>query len=146
MAKRKRKPRGESKRKEDARNIFQEFEIGLGKAVLGGDRTNVDALHMLGQALTRARRHKEALEVDLKLVEILPDDPISHYNLACSYSLMKKLSESIGELRNALKLGYNDIPHMLKDRDLANVRKDRRFRRLVEKRWGRRQSSRRKKS
>ena len=142
MAKRKRTTPGGSKRKKKTHDIFREFEIGLGRAVLGGDRTNIDALHMLGQALTRARRHKEALEVDLRLVELLPEDPISRYNLACSYSLLKKLNESIVELRNALKLGYNDIPHMLKDRDLANVRKDRRFRRLVEKRWGRRQSRR----
>ena len=146
MARRKRKTPRANRKKDTSAHIFREFEIGLGRAALGGNERNVDALQMLGQALTRARRHKEALEVDLQLVKLLPDDPVTHYNLACSYSLLKKVGDSIRELRSALKLGYSDIPHMLRDRDLANVRTDARFRKLVEKKWGRRQSSRRKKS
>jgi tetratricopeptide (TPR) repeat protein len=56
-----------------------------------------------------------------------------HYNLACLYSLKNEIDAAIGALEKAFAAGYNDFQWAGKDGDLANVRKDPRFRPLVEK-------------
>jgi tetratricopeptide (TPR) repeat protein len=113
--------------KKFSRRLFFEFEIGLSKAILKVDPTHIEALQMLGHALTHARRHREALEVDKKLVKLLPREPIAFYNLACSYSNLRRPGEALRALRRALQLGYRDFESMLKDPDLKNLRKDPRF-------------------
>jgi tetratricopeptide (TPR) repeat protein len=94
---------------------------------------------MLGQALTRVGRHNEALEADLRLADLRPKDPVAFYNLACSYSNLENLDAAFDALRRAFDLGYRDYRHMLRDPDLENVRRDRRFKSLLDKKWGKRQ-------
>jgi Flp pilus assembly protein TadD len=125
-----------------AHPLFDEFEIGLARAALASSPRNAQACEMLGQALTRAGRHQEALEADLRLTGLRPRDPVAYYNLACSYSNLTHVDAAFEALQRAFELGYNDYPHLLKDPDLANVRKDRRFQTLLEKKWGRRQGRR----
>lgn len=123
----------------EARVLFDEFEIGLCRAASDADARNHRALELLGQALTRASRHQEALEVDLRLTQVRPRDPVVFYNLACSYSNLEDLDGAFGALRRAFELGYNDYPHLLRDPDLKNLRQDRRFKALLDKKWGKRQ-------
>ncbi len=122
-----------------ARAILSSFEVGLSRAVLESNPQDVRALEMLGQALTRAGRHDEALEADLRLAGLRPKDPIAFYNLACSYSHLENLDAAFDALHRAFDLGYRDYRHLLKDPDLENVRRDRRFKRLLDKKWGKRQ-------
>ncbi len=122
-----------------AREIFDDFEIGLARAALEADPKNARALEALGQALTRARRHQEALEADLKLTSIRPKDPVAYYNLACSYSNLENLDGAFEALRRAFELGYNDYRHLLRDPDLEKVRRDRRFKKFLDRKWGKRQ-------
>ncbi|MHC4606023.1 MAG: TPR end-of-group domain-containing protein [Planctomycetota bacterium] len=124
-------------------DILREFEIGLARAALAGNKGSFEALQMLGHALTRSGRHREAIAVDRRIVELRPKDPVSHYNLACSYSNLNEADRAFEALERAFDLGYRDVRHMLVDEDLRNVRGDPRFRKLVERRWGRRQSRRR---
>jgi Flp pilus assembly protein TadD len=124
---------------DQAKTLFDEFEIGLSRAALGVDRKNDRALEMLGQALTRAGRHQEAFEADLRLTHLRPRDPVAFYNLACSYSNLENIDEAFQALRRAFDLGYNDYRHLLRDPDLENVRRDRRFKALLDKKWGKRQ-------
>src|SRR5687767_3220508 len=119
-----------------AERIFQSFEIRLAKSVIDHDPKHVEALTILGAALTRAGRHEEALEVDLKTTTLLRNEPSAFYNLACSYSVLNRVDEAISALRKALDLGYRDFNHLLKDDDLKNVRKDARFRELLNRKWG----------
>jgi tetratricopeptide (TPR) repeat protein len=119
--------------------LFDEFEIGLARAVTEGNPGNPRALEMLGQALTRARRHGEALEADLRLSSLRPGDPVVFYNLACSYSNLENLDAAFDALRRAFDLGYRDYRHLLRDPDLENVRRDGRFKSLLDKKWGKRQ-------
>ena len=42
-------------------------------------------------------------------------------------------------VKGAFDLGYNDYRHLLKDPDLENLRKDRRFKSLLNRQWGKRQ-------
>ena len=116
-----------------------EFDIGLARAILCGNPTHFEALRMLGNALTITGRHEEALQIDQRLVKLLPKDPMSHYNLACSRSNLGQVDQAFGALEKAFELGFRDYKHLLRDRDLENVRKDPRFQKLLERRWGRRQ-------
>jgi tetratricopeptide (TPR) repeat protein len=122
-----------------ARDLFDEFEIGLTRGVLDVTPRHVKALEVLGQALTRTGRHQEALESDLRLSSLKPRDPVVFYNLACSYSNLVNLDGAFDALRRAFELGYNDYPHLLRDPDLENVRRDRRFKQLLDRKWGKRQ-------
>ncbi len=127
------KPRRESGR------LLTEFEIGLARAALDANPRHAGALRMLGEALTRAGRHQEALEVDLRLTTIHPRDPAAFYNLACSYSHLEDIDGAFDALQRAFELGYRDYRHMLQDPDLSKVRRDRRFKELLRKKWGKRQ-------
>ena len=122
-----------------ARAILSAFEVGLSRAVLESNPQDLRALEMLGQALTRAGRHDEALDADLRLADLRPKDPIAFYNLACSYSHLENLDAAFDALHRAFDLGYRDYRHLLRDPDLENVRRDRRFKRLLDKKWGKRQ-------
>ncbi len=122
-----------------AQQLHDEFEIGLARAAVEADPRNVRAFQLLGQALTRVGRHQEALEADLRVTQLAPKDPVAYYNLACSFSNLEDLDGAFESLHRAFELGYNDYRHLLRDPDLENVRRDRRFKRLLDKKWGKRQ-------
>jgi tetratricopeptide (TPR) repeat protein len=125
--------------KREADELIQGFEISLSRAVLKVRPDWFEALTMLGHALTKSGQHKQALAVDHKLAKIRADDPIVHYNLACSLSNLERVDESLDALGRALELGYKDFAYMLGDPDLQNVRRDPRFKQLLDRRWGKRQ-------
>jgi TolA-binding protein len=52
------------------------------------------------------------------------------YNVACGYALMGKTEEAIDWLEMAVKLGWQNWPHMKTDSDLDSLRKERRFQRI----------------
>jgi len=124
-----------------ADRLFHALEIGLARGVLSVHDQHVGALLSLGSALTFAGRHQEALEADLRTVEILKDDPAAWYNLACSYSNLAQVDESLDMLKKAIDLGYIDFPYLLADPDLENARRDPRFKEILNRKWGKRQPS-----
>ncbi len=122
-----------------ADRIFNRFEIGVSQALLDVQSKHLVALEILGAALTRAGRHEESLPVDLRLTELAPKSSVAFYNLACSYSNLSMVDEAIDALSQSMKLGYRDFNHMMTDRDLNNVRRDPRFKKLLDRKWGKRQ-------
>ncbi len=113
---------------------FQEdldFEISFYKAWVDENPQFSDALIALGDAYTKQGRYKEGLEVDLKLAKLKPKDETVHYNLACSYSLLSKATLCLKALEKAIKLGYKDFDYMQQDADLAFIRKDPRYEKLI---------------
>ena len=60
-----------------------------------------------------------------------PADALAHYNLACSYALLKRPEQSLKTLRRAVELGYRDFRYMREDHDLDSIRHDPRFRQLL---------------
>lgn len=98
------------------------------------DRPNfIQALSCLGDAYTRKGFIREGLEIDKKLVTLKPEDPIVHYNFACSFSLLGDLEQALAELKKAVLLGYDDFPYILEDPDLENVRKHPKFQEFFQK-------------
>ena len=85
----------------------------------------------MGNNLTLKGRFKQGMVIDRKLVQLRPRDPLAHYNLACSYALLKQPELAIRTLRTAIELGYRDFRYMREDHDLDSIRHDPRFRQLM---------------
>jgi len=103
------------------------FEVSLYAAVVASDPTNVEALMALGEAHTRTGDYVQGLDVDQRLSRLRPEDPVVHYNLACSLSLLGRREAALSTLERAVTLGYTDLVHLDKDPDLEAVRQDPRF-------------------
>ena len=93
----------------------------------------VNALIALGGAYSKRGRYHDGLAVDQRLVQLKPDDPIVHYNLACSYSLLQMLDPCLDALGKSLSLGYRDFDFISSDPDLQFAREDPRFKTLIYK-------------
>lgn len=92
-----------------------------------------DCLMYLGNIYTTKGMYEKGLNVDLKLAELKPANPLVHYNLACSYSLLGNTDAAINTLKKAIDLGYKDVEHLERDSDLINIRSDKRYKELIEK-------------
>ena len=108
-----------------------DFEVDFFGKILEHFPDYVDVLRVLGNLLTLKGRFADGVQIDRRLVRLRPSDPLAHYNLACSYALLKKPDLSLKTLRRAVELGYRDFRYMRQDRDLDSVRLDPRFRQLL---------------
>jgi tetratricopeptide (TPR) repeat protein len=108
-----------------------DFEIDFYGGILERTPDYVDVLRVLGHLLTLKGRYAEGLQVDRRLVNLRPQDPLAHYNLACSYALLKRTDLALKTLRRAVELGYRDFRYMREDRDLEAIRHDPRFRQIL---------------
>lgn len=118
-------------KKKNQQNL--DFEIEFLEKLLEKDPNYTDALFLLGELYTKKRAFQKALEIDLRLSELKPDDPFVFYNLACDYSLLNKKTLGIKALEKAFQLGYDDIEYLYKDPDLKNLRESKRFQQVVKK-------------
>ncbi len=116
-------------KKEDNTN----FEIKFYENILKDNPDFVEVLKALAELYTKSGRYQEGLKLDQKLIKLLPDDAIVYYNTACSHSLLQDIDKSLGAIKKAMELGYNDFSYMHKDPDLENLRKDRRFTEIFSK-------------
>lgn len=109
------------------------FEISFYEKLIKDKPDYIEALIALGDAYTKNGRYADGLKIDQRLAKLKPDDPVIHYNLACSYSLLKMAGLGIDALKKAIDLGYRDFAFMEQDPDLAFVRKDPRYKELISK-------------
>lgn len=108
-----------------------DFEIEFYEKLLKGKPDFIEALIPLGDAYTKRGYYEKGLEVDRKLCELKPDDPLVWYNLACSLSLLNRTQGALEAIKRALNLGYSDIEYLLSDSDLINLKKESRFKELL---------------
>ncbi len=111
----------------------EEFTIWFLEGVLERNPEYIDCLLYLGNAYTAQGMYEKGLSVDQKLSLLRPNDPLVYYNLACSYALLKNIDAAFEALEKAIALGYNDIHHLEGDKDLACLREDARYQKVVEK-------------
>lgn len=109
----------------------EEFIISFYEGILKRSPYLADCLKYLGNAYTAKGMYGKGLEIDKQLSRLEPNDSEVIYNLACSYSLLKKTNLAIQSLTRAFNLGYNDIEHLEKDSDMNNIRHDKRYIELV---------------
>ena len=100
-----------------------DFEIRFYERLLADCPDFIDALIPLGDAYTKRGRHERGLAIDQRLTQLRPDDPVIGYNFACSLSLLKRVPEAVKNLARAIALGYDEFDWILRDPDLANVRR-----------------------
>src|SRR5262249_12500032 len=132
------KPSGESKSVSKSSALVKasdqsqlEFEINFFAGILDRYPDYIDVLRVQGNNLTLKGRYAEGLHIDKRLVQLRPSDPLVHYNLACSFALLKRSDLALKTLRRAVELGYRDFRYMREDRDLDTIRHDPRFRQLL---------------
>ncbi len=107
---------------QELRNL--DLEISFLEGIVQRDPSYIEALQILGDDYTRRGRFNEGLKIDESLTRLRPDEPLVHYNLACSYSLTGQFALAVEALEAAIKLGYADFQHMAKDPDLKKLRAD----------------------
>ncbi len=92
------------------------------------------AYYELGNVFMDQKQYSQALSA-YDLAENLDYQPFSKilYNKSCLYSLQKEVELSSQYLEYALQAGYNNLDHIDKDEDLAELRKSRLFKPSVEK-------------
>ncbi|MBX7105345.1 MAG: hypothetical protein K1X57_14775 [Gemmataceae bacterium] len=108
-----------------------DFEIDFFAGILDRHCDYPDVLRAHGNNLTAKGRHVEGLNVDKRLITLRPNDPLAHYNIACSYALLKRTDLAIAAIRRAVELGYRDFKYLREDRDLDSIRSEPAFRQLL---------------
>ncbi len=98
-----------------------DFDIGFFERLLARRNDSVDVLRVLAELVSRKGDVGRAVDLDARLVALLPEDFLARYNLACSLALAGRADEAIDSLSRAILLGYDDLAHMESDPDLESL-------------------------
>jgi tetratricopeptide (TPR) repeat protein len=107
-----------------------DIEIAFMEGVIQRDALFIEAWKVLSDAYSRRGKFDDGLRADEHLARILPDDPAVHYNLACSYSLLKNFESAASALGRAISKGFTDFKWLMKDPDLSPLRKEPPFKKI----------------
>lgn len=108
-----------------------DFELEFLSKILERDPFYTDALRVHANNLAARGHYARALQLDRRLVRLLPDRAIPWYNLACSYAVLGMTDPAVSALQRSLDLGYRHLDHLRKDPDLKTLRHDPRFVRML---------------
>ncbi len=109
----------------------RDFEIEFLGRVLERDPYFVEAIRVQGNNLAAKGEYVRALQLDRRLVRLVPDDAIAWYNLACTYAVLGMIDPAFSALQRSLELGYRFLDRLRQDADLKMLRRDPRFLRLL---------------
>jgi tetratricopeptide (TPR) repeat protein len=109
----------------------RDFEIEFLGRVLERDPFFVDAIRVQANNLAAKGEYTRALQLDRRLVRLIPENSIAWYNLACSYAVLGMIDPAFSALQRSLELGYRYLDRLRKDPDLKILRRDPRFVRLL---------------
>lgn len=98
-----------------------DFELGFFEQIRKRMPSDVRVVSILAHLYTQTGRIDEGLKMDRKLARLQPEDPLTHYNLACSLALKNRKLDAVKALRTAITLGYQDFHWMRHDPDLASL-------------------------
>jgi len=113
---------------ENIENAINEFSNAINK-----DPNYAEAYSNRGVAYMMQKKYNKALDDLKKAKELKPDSANIRYNLASCYSLMGSVDYGLDELDSALAKGFNSYDSLRKDPDIANLRKHKEFRKILEK-------------
>jgi len=108
-----------------------DFEIDFFERILCRDVNYVEVLTRLGELLSLKGWHRRALQVDQRLSQLKPQDPVVAYNLACSYAVLNQAVTALETLRLAVNLGYNDVDYLVLDPDFTLLHTHPEFQQLI---------------
>jgi len=109
-----------------------DFDIDFFERLLSRRADSIEVLRILAELVSRKGLVQRAVDLDRRLVELLPEDFLARYNLACSLARAGRPDEAIDALSRAILLGYDDIAHMESDPDLESLRDHPDFRALID--------------
>lgn len=112
----------------ERRNL--DLEIGFLEGLIRRDPSYADALTLLADDYSRRGRFEDGLRVDAQVAQLRPEDPLAHYNLACSYARTNQPDAAYAALNLAIDRGYRDFRWLARDPDLAAFRKHPLYRKL----------------
>lgn len=104
----------------DAEENF-DFEIQFYESLMQREKRDPRLVEILGHLYTRAGRIDDGLKMDRKMVRLKPEDPLAHYNLACSLALKNRKKDAVASLHAAVEHGYTDYDWLRKDEDLSSL-------------------------
>jgi len=104
------------------------FQIGILEEARRATPEDTETLRLLSHAYAAVGDIERGLEVDRRLVQLLPRDPRVRYNLACSCALAGRPEEALQALQEACDLGFDDGDLLRRDKDLDSLRQDPRYR------------------
>ena len=109
----------------------RDFEIEFLGKVLERDPFFVDAIRVQANNLAARGEYARVLQLDRRLVRLVPDNSIAWYNLSCTYAVLGMIDPAFSALGRSLELGYRYLHRLRKDPDLKTLRRDPRFIRLL---------------
>ena len=107
-----------------------DIEIGFLHSLVQRDPQYEDALRILSDDYSQRGKHAETVKVAERLASLRPDDPHALYALACGYAQTRQFEAAVDALCRAVDRGYDDAKWILKDADLASLRKHPAFKRV----------------
>jgi hypothetical protein len=113
---------------ENIENAINEFSSAIKK-----DPNYAEAYSNRGVAYMMQKKYNKALDDLKKAKDLKPDSANIRYNLASCHSLMGSVDYGLDELDAALEKGFNSYDSLRKDPDIANLRKHKEFKRILEK-------------
>jgi predicted Zn-dependent protease len=116
----------------DATQSQSDFEYGFFGEMVRRGTNNVHVLKQQAELLVLRGEREAALEIERKLAELLPEDPIIRYNLACGLAVTGQSEAAFAQLLEAVRLGYRDFDLMDSDADLDGLRNHQGFLKLLE--------------
>ena len=108
-----------------------DFDIDFFERLLSRNGDSLEVLRLLAELVSKKGLAGRAVELDARVVELLPDDCVARYNLACSLARAGRPDEAIDSLSKAILLGYDDLAHVDVDPDLDSLRDLPEFRALL---------------
>jgi len=81
---------------------------------------NTEALRLMDSEEVNDLQKSKLLLESLQMIN--EEDPHVYYNLACVNSLLKNVQSAMEQLQNAFNHGYDNLKHMVEDKDLAYLR------------------------
>lgn len=112
-------------------NLSQlDFDVDFFEQLLSRNESDVEVLRVLAELVSKKGDVDRAVELDQRLADLLPEDPLVRYNLGCSLARAGQNREAIASLSQAILLGYDDLAHLEVDPDLDSLREDPEFRSL----------------
>ena len=112
-------------------NLSQlDFDVDFFEQLLSRNESDVEVLRVLAELVSKKGDVDRAVDLDQRLADLLPEDPLVRYNLGCSLARAGQNREAIASLSQAILLGYDDLAHLEVDPDLDSLREDPEFRSL----------------
>ncbi len=106
--------------RQQARDL--DIEIHFLEGVVRRDPKYLEALRLLGDDYILRGHYDLGLQIDEQVTQLIPQDPQSYFNLACSYSLTGQTQAAADALSLAIDYGYNDWKWIARETSLEHLR------------------------